>query len=273
LKRRLAVNADDFGFTRDVNEGIVEAHRSGILTSTTLMANGRAFEHAVGLARRHPALDIGCHLVLVGGESVAEPGRPLPATVLELLRGYFAERGRLRTELEAQIERILAAGLRPTHLDTHKHTHLFPPVLRAVAELGERYRIDWVRRPFDLPMTVAETPWTTRAVSRSLTLVRRRFHDTLAAHGLRTTDHFAGFQMTGRFGPEDLARLLRGLPEGMTEFMTHPGFCTDELRAARTRLKESRVRELEALTSPAVRRAIEDAQIELTPFSSLSRES
>jgi predicted glycoside hydrolase/deacetylase ChbG (UPF0249 family) len=268
--RRLVVNADDFGFTRDVNDGIVEAHRSGILTSTTLMANGRAFEHAVRLAKENPSLDIGCHLVLVGGESVAEPGRALPATVMDLMRGYWREKERLRAELAAQAQRIFAAGLHPTHLDTHKHTHLFPPVLKAVAELGERCGIAWVRRPFDLPLTGAATPWTTRAVSRSLHLVRRRFHSVLWAHGLRTTDHFAGFQMTGRFGPADLAALLRSLPDGTTEFMTHPGFCTDELRGARTRLKESRQRELDALTSPRVRAALAEAGIELTTFTRLS---
>ena len=83
-RRRLVVNADDFGFTPDVNSGIVEAHRRGILTATTLMANGDAFDDAVRLAREAPSLDVGCHLVLIGGLSLVT-GKPFPATVAQLL--------------------------------------------------------------------------------------------------------------------------------------------------------------------------------------------
>ena len=88
--KRIIVNADDFGFTADVNEGIVAAHRRGILTATSLMANGEAFDDAVRLARETPTLDIGCHLVLIGGESLLT-GQPLPASVPELL-GALARR-------------------------------------------------------------------------------------------------------------------------------------------------------------------------------------
>ena len=134
--RTLHVNADDFGFTRDVNEGIVHAHHAGILTATTLMANGAAFEHAVGLARATPTLDVGCHLVLTGGVSVVS-GSPLPGDVKQVMLAVASGRLDPYVELRAQISRIMAAGIRPTHLDTHKHTHLFPPVLNAVARLGE----------------------------------------------------------------------------------------------------------------------------------------
>src|ERR1700709_9552 len=78
---RLIFNADDFGFTRDVNEGIVEAHRNGVLTATTLMANGDAFDHAVACAKEAPSLDGGIHLVLVQGTSIAAPGKALPETL------------------------------------------------------------------------------------------------------------------------------------------------------------------------------------------------
>jgi chitin disaccharide deacetylase len=260
--KRLVVNADDFGFTRDVNQGIVEAHCRGILTATTLMATGEAFEHAVQLARENPSLDVGCHLVLVGAP-------PLPRTVLELTRALAAGRIKVFDELMAQVRRILDAGLRPTHLDTHKHTHLLPPVLDAVARLSEEYKIPWVRRPFDFPATPGGISWTKRATSRALGVVRRRFARVLARHGCRSTDHFAGFQITGRYTASDLARLIRSLPEGSTEFMCHPGFCTAELRAARTRLKESREQELHALTSPEVRAALEESGVKLVNYGGL----
>ncbi len=271
MKRRLVVNADDFGFTRDVNEGIVEAHRAGILTATTLMANGSAFEHAVRLARETPSLDVGCHLVLVGGRSLVGRRRQLPATVWGLAAALAARRLQVVDELAAQVERILAAGIRPTHADTHKHTHLLPPVLEAVIRVAERYGIAWVRRPFDFPLRgMADgIPWGKRVVSRSLGILRRRMHRALEEHGRRTTDHFVGFQMSGAYGTRELVNLLRRLPAGTTELMCHPGYCGDELRRARTRLKESRARELAALTAPEVRQVLAEEGIELTAYRAL----
>lgn len=268
--RFLIVNADDFGFTHDVNRGIVEAHRAGILTAATMMATGAAFEDAVRLAGENPALDVGCHLVLVNAPSALDGGGMLPATVPGLLRAMLARRIRVYDELRAQVERILGAGIRPTHLDTHKHTHLAPPVLDAVARIAGEYGIPWVRRPFDFPLTAASVPWTKRALSRGLTVLRRRFHDVLDRHGCRSTDHFAGFQITGRFRTAELVDLIARLPEGLTEFMTHPGYCTGELRSARTRLKESRERELEALTAPETAHALRRHGVVLTDYRSQS---
>jgi len=258
----LIPNADDFGYTRDVNEGIVHAHREGILTATTLMANGAAFDHAVALAGENPGLDVGVHLVLVGGAG-------LPASVSSLMVEIARGRIAIYDELSAQIRKVLAAGLRPSHLDTHKHTHLLPPVLDAVARIASEFEIPWVRRPFDYPLNVGSVPWRRQMVSRGLGFARARFHRVLTRHGCRTTDHFAGFQITGHYGAPELARLIRELPEGVTEFMCHPGFCTEELRAAPTRLKESRQRELDALTSGEVRAAIEESNVTLARYSEI----
>jgi predicted glycoside hydrolase/deacetylase ChbG (UPF0249 family) len=257
--RRLVVNADDFGFTRDVNRGIIEAHQNGILTATTLMANGAAFDDAVRLARENPQLDIGAHLVLVG-----QP--PFPMTVAQLTREVMLGRIRIYEELSAQVRRILDAGLNPSHLDTHKHTHLLPPVLDAVARVSEEFKIPWVRRPFDFPSQPGGVSWKKRAVSRAFGAVRGRFERVLKEHGCRWTDHFAGFQITGKFNAGDVAELIRSLPEGSTEFMCHPGICGAELRAARTRLKESREEELRALTAPEVRDALREAGVELVSY-------
>lgn len=253
------MNADDFGFTRDVNAGIVAAHREGILTATTLMATGAAFDDAIRLAREAPSLDIGCHLVLVGAA-------PYPPTVAALVRALAVKRIRVYDELRSQVLKLLDAGLEPSHLDTHKHTHLLPPVLDAVARLAEEFHIPWVRRPFDFPIEARGVPWTRRAVSRGLASLRRRFGRVLEARHCRMTDHFAGFRITGQYDAAELAALIRNLPPGTTEFMCHPGYCADELRAARTRLKESRVEELKALTSPLVREALVEAGVELTTY-------
>jgi predicted glycoside hydrolase/deacetylase ChbG (UPF0249 family) len=222
----LIPNADDFGFTRDVNQGIVEAHRRGILTATTIMATGRAFQNAVELARQNPELDIGVHLVLVDSEG-------FPPTIPQLILSL----GRIKIydQLVRQVQKVLDAGLKPTHLDTHKHTHLLPQVFHAVTRIAREFNIPWVRRRLLLP-----------------------------TYGCRTTDHFAGFRMN--IDTATMAHFIRNLPEGATEFMCHPGLCTDELRAARTRLKESRRRELDALTSPEVRAALEESSVKLTRF-------
>jgi chitin disaccharide deacetylase len=271
--KQLIVNADDFGFTRDVNRGIVEAHRKGILTATTLMANGTQFDHAVNLSRENPGLDIGAHLVLIGGESLAPPYLELPSTVKDLLIAVSRKQIRPYEELRPQIARILSAGISISHLDTHKHTHLFPPVLDAVARLSEEFRIPWVRRPFDLPLTGADVPLAVRLTNQSVRVVRAGFHRKLARHGCRTTDHFAGFQVTGRLRAKELTAVLQSLPEGSTEFMCHPGFCSDELRAAPTRLKESRQAELEALTDPVIRETLTELGIRLTDYRSLDSSS
>jgi predicted glycoside hydrolase/deacetylase ChbG (UPF0249 family) len=262
------VNADDFGLTPDVNQGIVEAHRRGILTATTLMANGEGFDDAVRLARETPTLDIGAHLVLVGGRSTLT-GQPLPPTVAKLLAAMARRQIRVFDELRAQVRRILDAGVRPTHLDTHKHTHLAPPVLDAVARIGQEFGIVWVRRPFDFPLNALPVPPLKRLTSRALGLLRPRFQGVLARHGCKTTGHFAGFQITGRFRTAELVDLIGALPEGSTELMCHPGRCGEALRNARTRLKESRERELEALVSREVREAVERNGIELVNYRGL----
>ena len=258
----LIPNADDFGYTRDVNEGIVHAHQQGILTATTLMATGAAFDHAVALARENPELDVGVHLVLVGSTG-------FPPTVARLIAQIARGRIRIYDELSSQVRRVIDAGIRPSHLDTHKHTHLLPPVLEAVARIASEFQIPWVRRPFDLPLHSGGVPWQRQMVSRGLGFARARFHRVLARRGCRTTDHFAGFQITGHYDSAELAGLIRELPEGVTEFMCHPGFCTAELQASRTRLKESRRRELDALTSTQVRAALEESGVMLTRYAEI----
>jgi predicted glycoside hydrolase/deacetylase ChbG (UPF0249 family) len=260
--KRLVVNADDFGFTRDVNQGIIEAHRNGILTATTLMATGAAFDDAVRLARENPGLDVGCHLVLVGADG-------FPKSVPRLMQAVALGKIRIYEELASQVRRILDAGVKPTHLDTHKHTHLLPPVLEATARVSQEFAIPWVRRPFDLPLHAGEGAWPKRAISKAFGLFRPRFEAVLSMHGCRSTDHFAGFQITGDYDAPELAALIRELPEGSTEFMCHPGRCSDELRSAPTRLKESRERELHALMSPLVRSALQDAGVELVTYHDL----
>ena len=199
------------------------------------------------------------------------PYKPLPASVPELLAAIVFRRLPIYDELAAQVRKIQSAGVAPTHLDTHKHTHLAPPVLDAIARLSQQFGIPWVRRPFDLPITAAsgEAPFLKRATAGALETLRGRFHRVLSKRGCRMTDHFAGFQLTGRFRAAELVRLIHALPDGSTELMCHPGRCGATLRNAPTRLKESREEELLALVSPEARQALAEAHVQLVNYREL----
>lgn len=255
--KRLVINADDFGFTPDVNAGIIHAHRQGVLTATTLMANGDAFDDAVRLARETPTLDVGCHLVLVQGGSLLT-GRPLPETARQLLIALSRREIDVYEELRAQIKKIVAAGLRPTHLDSHKHAHALPSVFRVVVRIAHEFGIPYVRLPFDVTVPFAHMP---------LAIARRRYCQWARGYNVCMTDHFMGFRLTGSLTERSFEAAICSLRAGMTEFMCHPGFLGPELLQARTRLKESRVRELEALTSPRIRQLITAQIVHLENFS------
>jgi hopanoid biosynthesis associated protein HpnK len=287
--KRLIVNGDDFGYTRGVNRGIVQAFREGILTSATLMANGEAFDDAAELAHANPGLGVGCHLVLVGGRAAAPVSeipsladregklpKSLPELVIKLASGKLRA-AELERELRAQIARLRAAGIKPTHLDTHKHTHLHPAVMRALARVAAEFGIQCVRKPFERLRNLLGVPTrgdgpvalrqsAAAAVGRaSAPEFRRLVRDC----GLCTPDYFYGIGLTGLLGTRALLRLLARMPEGTGELMCHPGICDDELARAATRLKRQREQELAALTDPAVRRAVEENSIHLISYREL----
>ena len=272
--RQLVVNADDFGFTEGVNRGIVDAMRKGILRATTLMANGAAFDHAVALANDNPALDVGVHGVLIQGEMLTKRGRRLPSTLSQFLiaRRTWLTRTMIRAELEAQIDKIRQAGIEPTHIDMHKHTHVAPDVLKVVLDLAEDHGIRWVRTPYDIPRLVSAWRLPTRALLLQplLRSTERRFRTTIRQKGVRATDHFAGFALTGNLATPNLLRLLPKLPEGSTELMAHPGYNDAELNRARTRLTWEREVELKALMDPTVAEAAAAAGIEICSFADLN---
>ena len=254
--KRLIINADDFGFTRDVNAGIVHAHRNGVLTATTLMANGDAFDDAVRLAFETPGLDIGCHLVLVQGTSLLT-GRPLPESPRDLLVALASRQIDVYAELRLQIQKLSDAGLRITHLDSHKHTHIVPSVFRTVIQLAHEFEIPYVRLPIDRTVPVAGV---------ACRFVDRYYRHFARGSNVKMTDHFLGFRLTGSLTEKSFAAALQKLEHGTTEFMCHPGFLEADLKSARTRLKESRVRELEALTSPQIRELMAAEAIHLAAF-------
>jgi hopanoid biosynthesis associated protein HpnK len=287
--KELILNADDFGLTKGVNEGIVRAYRGGILTSTTLMANAPAFEDAVQRARANPKLGVGCHLVLAGGPPVAAP-QDVPSLVDKNGRmpsslGGFVARvsyGAIRAEdidreLRAQIGKIRGAGIEPTHLDTHKHTHAHPRVMEVLAQVAQDLGITRVRKPAEYLRDSwkavcgesGASPKQLAAVA-AVRLLSSNFDSISKKHGLRSPDTFLGVAATGLLGPEPLCHLIDTLPEGQTEIMLHPGICDEDLARTGSRLQQQRQLELDGLLAPQVRRAVDHHHVQLISYRELN---
>ena len=286
--RRLIVNADDFGLTRGVNRGIAICHREGIVTSSTLMANSRAFEDAVAQAKKLPRLGVGCHVVLIDGAP------QLPASELPSLAGrsgrfrdslmdfvYCALRGRLHEdeierEATVQIRKIQATGLAVTHIDTHKHTHMFPAVLRPLLRAAKRCGVRAIRNPFApvRPLAYASVLrrprlWTRYSEIRALRRYSAAFHSAVSEARLSTTDGTFGILSTGALNQRLFAAIMGCIPDGTWEFVCHPGYNDEELGAISTRLRRSRDVEREVLTSPAARDLLRKLEIELISYAEL----
>lgn len=279
---RLILNADDFGLTIGVNRAIVELHRAGSLTSTTLMAKAAATEEAIALSRSTPSLGVGCHVVLVDGEPVT-PMFNLPTLVnprtnrFQPTLGQFLQRlltRRIRsTEIEAeaaaQIALLQSRGLRLTHIDTHKHTHMFPAVLRPVLRAAKAAGIRAIRNPFEPAWSLRATPaapMIRRAEVNLLWLLESAFRRIVAEEGFATTDGAIGVLATGSLDAATVDALLRNLPPGTWELVSHPGYNDADLAKAHTRLLDSREIERQALASISQRN-----EIELIDFSNLGK--
>ena len=286
--RRLIVNADDFGLTSGVNRAIVEAHSSGVVTSSTLMASGPAFAEAVEFAKNTPALSIGCHVVLIDGAPVISPEKIPSLTSSQRFRDglkSFAARALARrmnadeilAEAGAQIRKIQSAGISVTHVDTHKHTHLFPqilrPLLRAAAECGVRAVRNpfGPRRPFRSAQLLSRPNlWTRYFEVRILRRFAYRFREAVEREGFATPDGTLGIEVTGALDETLFRAIAENVPEGTWEFVCHPGYNDEDLRSAKTRLRESRETELRVLTLPAARQLLASENVELISYHALS---
>ncbi len=276
--KRVIVNADDFGFSPGVTEGIVRAHREGIVTSTTIMANMPAAEDAARLARDVPSLGVGVHLNIC-------QGRPLSSLALSLadedgvmrlsanrVLWLCATRPRLlravEAEFDAQVRWVLDHGIQPTHLDSHRHTHGYPPIFLRAARLARRYNIRFLRRHREvLPGRDWPAGDPKRRRIRRMLNVLGWVNARLAPRLLATTGTW-GMAQTGVIDAAWLIRVAAAAPAGVTEIMTHPGLAVG-LDEEASRLRESRERELAAVCDPAVREAFRRHGVELVHYGQL----
>lgn len=278
--RRLIVNADDCGLTSGVNRGILEGHSNGIVTSTTLMACGYKFAEAAAMFRNAPRLAVGCHVVLVDGTPAANPGQLSSLVVNSRFRerltnfAMLAATGRIdsaQVELEvtAQIKKLQSAGIQVTHLDSHKHTHMFPAVLKGVLKAATACGVRAIRNPFEPLIFAAARHWKRQFQLRMLRRFRSAFRAALENAGVQTPDGCIGIAATGGLTSATFRALIEHLPEGTWEFVSHPGHNDAELDQIHTRLRASRELELAILTSPDAREVLHREGVQLISYKDL----
>jgi len=280
--KQLIVNADDLGLTRAVNRGVVRAFQDGIVTSASLLVTGSAFEDAVAMAQQNPKLDVGLHLALLEERAVLGPD-VLPTLVDETGRfprtsGEFIQRALLggiswhevEQEIAAQIALFQKTGLRLSHLNSHQHLHMFPPVFQIVRRLARGMDNVWIRNPAG--------PWR-KSPDASLGRWAQRLGlnlTCLAARGLRDgsqpqmPDGLYGFEVSGCLTRSALKQILRRIPDGLYELICHPG---EDYADTQTRYSHWGYRwaeELETLTAPETRLFLEEQGIVLTSFGQAS---
>jgi chitin disaccharide deacetylase len=276
--KQLVVNADDLGLTPGVNRGILRAFQDGIVTSASLLVTGSAFEQAVALARQNPELDVGLHLTLV--EERAVLGREhLPTLVDETGRfartsGEFFRRaflGRIswdqvEREIAAQIARFQMTGLRLSHLDSHQHLHMFPPIFQIVRRLTSGMDHVWIRNsagPWRKSPGVLMGRWAQQLGLNLTCLSARSLHGSRLP---RTPDGLYGFDVSGCLTRPALEGTLRKIPEGLYELVCHPGEDDVDTRTRYNHWGYRWAEELKALTAPETKVVLKEQRIALTSF-------
>jgi predicted glycoside hydrolase/deacetylase ChbG (UPF0249 family) len=265
MPARLIINADDFGLTPGINRAIAELHSAGVLTSATLMANGPAFEDAVAVARTHPSLGVGCHIALTDGVPVSDPqriptligpdGKSFRPSIVHFIGDLLLGRihpDDVAREARAQIRKLKYFGIPITHIDTHKHTQLFPSIARPLLHVAAAANIRAIRNPFEPQGSAALNHGSPsrRIAVKLLRYLRSRFEalPQFANRTILTTDGTLAISATGQLTPTTLAELLRAIPStGTYELCCHPGYNDADLDRITTRLRAHRDVEREAL--------------------------
>jgi hopanoid biosynthesis associated protein HpnK len=265
-KRRLIVNADDFGRSHSINEAVIRAHRDGILTTASLMVNEPGGGEAVTLARENPRLGVGLHLVLLQGHSALPPEK-IPGLVNA--RGEFSNspvgagmnyffkcrlREQLRAEIRAQFEKFHATGLPLDHVNGHLHLHLHPTVFKILMDDADKLGIRHFRLTRDClarSRRMANGRWFYRVSHAAIyAWLSRRAREPLRRRGIHHAQITFGLLQNARVDEDYILKLLPELPPGDSELYSHPSL--DEFK-----------HEFDALVSPRVEEQTKQLGIEL----------
>jgi predicted glycoside hydrolase/deacetylase ChbG (UPF0249 family) len=283
------------GWTAGVNRGILEAFNHGIVTSTSLLANGPAFADGVSAAQSAPGLGVGVHLNLTDGPPIAKSenvasllnergefsGSPESLLLRRARRGLLLQE--VETEWDAQIQKIRGAGITPTHLDGHKHVHMLPGLFEIALKLAKRHEIGAIRVSHEASsLRTALSSGSKKNAgmvmkqgvqARGLKLLARDAREQAERAGISTTDYFCGIAQTGELTREGVTQFVKSLPDGTTELMCHPGYADAALQKTPTRLQDSRQTELEILTDTGIRNLVASLGIRLIDYGFVAQEA
>ena len=281
MSRKLIVNADDFGRSRGVSDGILRAHRDGIVTSTTAMMNMPGVAHdLVRAASETPRLGLGVHLTFTAGRplmpmdwvrSLVDEHDHFLSQEAILQQPTRIDPDELMSELKAQVNTFKnALGHLPDHLDAHHFVHLIPPLFRVYLDLADSFGLP-IRLPIPRqPAPLDHVPALLGNVAPDvLEPIVQADWALLADRSIRTTDHFIMSFFGQNTSTASLLQLLADLPDGVTELMTHPGLADEHIRAE-SNYHVERERELAALTDPQVLVQLQKLDIELVTYAKLN---
>lgn len=281
MSAKMIINADDFGLCEGVNRAIAKAHSTGVLTSATIMANMPASNEAIELAKKTPTLGVGIHLNVADGKPVSSDSAVEPLLDDSGEFKYSAYKLAFKTliskkilkaievELAAQIASVIDRGIKPTHLDSHKHFHCFPPVYRIVCSLAADFGIGAVRWPWE-PATVCFGDWPKvdfKDKMRAFLARQMAINCQKLDNRFIKNDVFFGIAHTGRIDDAFWSEISRTQFVGVAEVMTHPGYPEG---LGKTRLVEQRKIELKWLCAAATKDLLKQAGIELVHYGNIN---
>jgi len=279
------IHADDFGRTAGINRAIAKGYSEGIITSTSILANTPNFEDAAKFAKIHPDLDIGIHLTIIGGRSISDPKKVksllnkdetfhnvwtqlLPALALGRV-----DPKELELEFEEQILRVKNYGLKPTHLDSHQHVHMYPLIMKVLVKLACKHKIPWIRLPqegFNARLAMHSVSGKRVCESNAkrflLAFLSGMLRKHIATSGVSYPDCFYGMMNSGNMTKEVFLRLIDFIEPGLTEIMCHPGYVCKDLLRDFPNTRDKWEEELSMLLDAEVREKLRSCKIELTNY-------
>ena len=269
LEKKLIVTADDFGLTQGINEGIIDAHRRGIVTRTSIIANGEAFEHAVLLSKKHKDLKVGVHLTLVAESPINQPDKikSLIGSNNKFLINYKAFLGRyilrkislneVYIEWESQIQKVLNSGIGINHIDSHQHLHMLPGLFNNAVDLAYKYKINKIRM---LHQDIIRIRSFKELVLTFLSGMNKK---RMEYSGLSYPDKLLGLKHSGNIDENNILKLLCNIENGTTEMMCHPGYADSAYYQKYNNWNYKPEEELKALVSDRVKERLKSSNIKL----------
>jgi len=258
----LSVNTDDFGLSKDIDRGIAEAYKKGVLTDASLMANGPNYEKAIALTKEYK-IPIAAHVNLIRGKMITD--FTPPASIINFWKKSLDNNYLLKIEKEAraQIEKILKDDIRINQINSEKHSHFFPPIFRLWLKLAEEYEIPYIRFIKEFNITPSIQGIKANLLSFFSIINKKYLNDS----PIKSTNYFKGILITGKLNFNLLVKTLKKFKNGWTELMVHIGYEGEiDKSMGNYFLNKSREEELKALFNPRFKDIISTLGIKLKSF-------